>query len=170
MAKREPLPPRDLPARFVGGHGVQFINGTAVAIEVPNVTPQHVQELVSQTALTAYEPLKNEEGTLLPGEENYVGLTRLHVALDRNAIRAGNGDTDALDRILDRTIGKPTQSVQSISMTMNYQDWINQEAGKPTEEEMLEAGCTVEEIETIKAISLDTTNDTHDEFDELAGL
>ena len=61
-------------------------------------------------------------------EAEFLGMTNIEVLAIRMAQGAANGDLDMMKQILDRTLGKPKQSVESVNMNMSYQDFLEQKA------------------------------------------
>jgi hypothetical protein len=57
-------------------------------------------------------------------EADKIGMTLLEAALFSAATKAANGDTDALNKLLDRLLGRPTQTVVQASGTL--QEFLNQ--------------------------------------------
>ncbi len=60
-----------------------------------------------------------EAGGMMPGEDEFEGMTVTRVAAIRNARSASYGDFDAFDRQSDRVIGKPKQEVSTLNITMD---------------------------------------------------
>lgn len=54
-----------------------------------------------------------------------VGLTRIEAIHDALTEKAADGDLSAINMILDRTMGKPIQQVQSLTVTTSLKDFLN---------------------------------------------
>lgn len=79
-----------------------------------------------------YKGAKDPSGELLPEESDYVGKSKLEVMMHRVSDRAALGDMEAVNFMFDRTIGKPKQHVENISVTMSYQDFLKEIAQDDT--------------------------------------
>ena len=78
-------------------------------------------------------------------EPEMVGLTYGQKILMEQVKMAARGDGAAVDRLLDRMIGKPEQINKNLNATMGYKDWLEQVA---KEEGIIDAdGRVVEDAE-----------------------
>ena len=59
-------------------------------------------------------------------EPDFIGLTTGEVIMLVQAKRAIEGDGSAVDRILDRMIGKPEQLNKNLNLTGSYAEWLEQ--------------------------------------------
>ncbi|MDE1866580.1 MAG: hypothetical protein KGI08_02570 [Thaumarchaeota archaeon] len=59
-------------------------------------------------------------------EPEFTGLTYGQVILMEQAKRAIGGDGGAVDRILDRLIGKPEQINKNMNISGTYAEWLEQ--------------------------------------------
>lgn len=56
---------------------------------------------------------------------NRIGLTRAEAINDALTEKAADGDLEATKIIFDRTMGKPVQQVQSLTVTTSLKDFLN---------------------------------------------
>ena len=54
------------------------------------------------------------------------GMSLIDAALFSAARQAADGDIDALDKILNRIMGKPLQSVSTVGMTVTLKEYLEQ--------------------------------------------
>lgn len=100
---------------YPAGGNVALIGGR----EVP-IGPERV------TASTIIDKLRNVCGTYYSGPEpEKQGMTLLEAALFEAATQAADGDLEALDRVLNRLMGKPMQQVASVNFTGTLQDFLD---------------------------------------------
>ena len=138
----------ELPARiednqkFVGEKLV-WINGMPVAHKAKPFTTPAIAQMIPAAAQVEYVPKRDSDHNLLPGEERFVGKSKLEVATERYLDEAAYGDPKRLEHIWDRTLGKPKQSVESLSVSMNYQDFLKS-CSPPTEEELRDIGESID--------------------------
>ena len=148
-----------------GGMRTIWRNGQPVPIYTPPVTPDNIQDMHQNALQQTYKPPLDAQGNLLdPKEEEFIGMPKLEVGFHKRADKIAAGDEDALERSLDRLIGKPKQSVESVSVSMSLQDFV---AGlrPPTIDELEDAGLTPEDVKDIIDITA-TTNTTDEDEDE----
>lgn len=60
-----------------------------------------------------------EQGEVLPGERDFIGMTNAQVAAIRQARRAASGDGEAFEKMSDRIIGKPKQEVVNTNIQLD---------------------------------------------------
>lgn len=107
------------------------VSGRPVVQNVPMLTKAQVAEIALAAASQLYvDP--NDESALelgLPPSEFY-GMTNLEVMLIKQARNAAlTGDSDMVEKILDRLIGKPKQTSE-IAKTVTYEGYLTQIAQK----------------------------------------
>lgn len=71
-----------------------------------------------------YQGEYNEELDMYIIEPRFEGMTNAEVMWIRTAEKAASGDLAATNLILDRVLGKPKQSVESMSMSMSYPEFL----------------------------------------------
>ena len=132
----------DQPLAVVGKRQlVTWENGSPVVKNVPMVTPGVLNDLGSAALAELYsEPgdeLALEMG--LPPSEFY-GRPLAEVMLikqARNAARDGN--TEDIEAILDRRLGKPKATLESHSVTESYEQYLKRIAASETAERVAAA-------------------------------
>lgn len=109
-----------------GTRGIRMVDGMPVPTFYPLMNNSTISAVNRAVLSTEYIPKTDKEGNLLPGEEQYKGCTKLEVAAMRRADKAANGDDDAYERTLDRTIGKPKQINENINVNVSLQQGLDQ--------------------------------------------
>jgi hypothetical protein len=130
-----PRPPRGV---SIAGKFIIWKNGIPVPAYVKPFTPQSVNKLLASSLQIEYEPLLNQDGTPLAGEEKHIGKTKLEVGVERLANTFSRGDQDAITFAFDRLLGKPKQSVESVTISGTYEDFLKA-CKPPTQEELQDA-------------------------------
>ena len=120
----------------------------AACIEWVDNVPRVVgREIITKTALGTlpavaaslpFKPRYDLDGNIFPEDEELVGLTCAEAANIQQARKASYGDLDSQNYIMDRSVGKPKQTVESKSMTMTYQDYLDSLPPPPDPEEDIE--------------------------------
>lgn len=59
-------------------------------------------------------------------EPEFVGLTQGQVVLAQQFKAAARGDGAAVDRLLDRMVGKPEQVNKNVNLNGTYKDWLEE--------------------------------------------
>jgi len=54
-----------------------------------------------------------------------IGMTLIEAALFAAAKKAADGDTDALEKVLNRIMGKPLQQVANLNMTGTLKEFLD---------------------------------------------
>ncbi len=103
-------------------------NGAPVLADVPMFTRAQVSELALAAASQPYID-ENDELAIELGlpPSRFYGKSNLEVMLIKqaeNSAKTGEG----VDAILDRLIGKPKQSVESVKVSVSYEDWLKEVA------------------------------------------
>lgn len=109
-----------------GVRGIRMVDGMPVPTFYPLMNNSTISAVNRAVLSTEYVPKTDREGNLLPGEEQFKGCTKLEVAAMRRADKAANGDDDAYERTLDRTIGKPKQINENINVNVSLQQGLDQ--------------------------------------------
>jgi hypothetical protein len=92
------------------------VNGFKVPAGPRPVSAQEISAGLDAELMVPYE------GT----DPNKIGLTKIQAALRSFADRLSEGDADAFTELLNRKLGKPVQSVQTLSLTASLKDFLNQ--------------------------------------------
>lgn len=109
------------------GTGNEFDeNGMPVPVYRQPPTHDELRAEILNAFCLPYTGARDPEGDLLPDESQYVGKSKLEVMMHRVSDRAALGDMEAVNFMFDRTIGKPKQHVESVSVTMSYQDFLKE--------------------------------------------
>ena len=98
------------------------VDGNPVVRSVSVFTKAQVSEIAMAAASLPYVDPNDELAVTLglPPSE-FHGKTNLEVMLIRQARWAAeSGDTDVIDKVLDRLVGKPKQSVESHTISETY--------------------------------------------------
>lgn len=115
---------------------ITWDNGNPVIAYKEMLTKEVVAELPLAALSARYE--RTDEEKVLGEALDFEGLTLAEVMNIRLARSAANGELDAIKTILDRTLGKPKQSIQSTKLSMTYTEYLDQLAQKE-DEDILEA-------------------------------
>lgn len=109
------------------GRFVRWENNMPIADYVEPVTTDDMTSMGRAALAVPYKqqrcPVTDE---ILEEEKQFAGMTCLEVAFYRAAQRFANGDLDAGKFIFDRTIGKPKQHVEQLTVTGTIQDFLEQ--------------------------------------------
>lgn len=109
--------------------GIQWVNGVPEPV-CKNINPSSVKQLATTALSMPYEGEYNEELGMFVIEPRFEGMTNAEVMWIRMAEKAANGDLESAKILLDRVLGKPKQSVETTSMTMSYQEFLELMAQK----------------------------------------
>lgn len=94
---------------------VAYVGGQVVPTGKRGVTAQEMLEGLQDALTVAYE---GKDPTKL-------GMTKKQAIEKSLADQAADGDLTAINMVLDRTLGKPVQQVQSLNVTTNLKDFLN---------------------------------------------
>jgi hypothetical protein len=103
---------------------ITWVNGVPEPTYGKIVNTQSVKKLASVAASLPYEGEWDPELEMHIIEPRFKGLTNIEVMWIRLAEKAASGDTAAMNMIFDRILGKPKQSVESASVSMTYQEFL----------------------------------------------
>jgi hypothetical protein len=98
---------------------IEWVDGLPTAGTRPVVTVEGVRELVRVAMSLEYVPDPDRIE-----DWEYEGMTNAEVMAIKLVRQAAKGDTAVISEVLDRVIGKPKQSIDSRTMTMTYQDYL----------------------------------------------
>lgn len=116
-----PAEPRDT----VGGKSIRWVNGVPEPYYVTPVNAAAIKTLATVAAALPYEGKWDEDLGMFIVDPRFKGMTNAEVMWIRTAEKAADGDLIAANMLLDRILGKPKQSVESTSMSMSYQEFLN---------------------------------------------
>jgi len=117
---------------------------------------EDVKQMQMASASNKYKLMRDHEGNLAPGEQDYDGMACLEVALDRRAQAAAQGDLMALNQLEDRIVGKPKQEVQNTNISLSFSEIAAERiaAGalgyRTVRDELIEQGIVVEVVQQEK--------------------
>jgi hypothetical protein len=78
------------------------------------------------TALSSpYSGFRNPETGMMEVEPEYFGMTNYEVIWLRMAQMAAQGSLDHAKYVMDRTIGRPKQSIESTNININYENFLD---------------------------------------------
>lgn len=77
-------------------------------------------------------------------DQEFVGLTNAEVMIIRLARAAAEGNLSSIESLLDRSLGRPKQSVETKSMSMTYADVLKEKAARLRENEALASATSKE--------------------------
>ncbi len=103
---------------------IEWENGVPKAV-YKNITPTSVKQLAATALSLPYQGEYIPELDIFQIEPRFVGMSNAEVMWIKMAEKAANGDLKASEIILDRILGKPKQSVESATMTMNYTEFLD---------------------------------------------
>jgi hypothetical protein len=111
-------------------------NGLPRVVGKEIISKAAVNDLNNAAFTLPYVLEVDENGEVLEGEKEFEGMINAEVAAIRRARSAAKGDYDSHVFMLDRICGKPKQSVESTSMSMTYQEYLNTLPPPPSDEEV----------------------------------
>lgn len=113
------------PLPFLGGAGITWANGLPVpTVQRQNITKDQFNALLFTASSLPYIGVYDEERDTYIAEQRFQGLTCAEVVAIRLAEAAAQGNLKAVEMLLDRTIGKPKQQIESVSMKMSYTEYL----------------------------------------------
>lgn len=112
---------------------LKWVDGKPVPTQVKIMNKEAVAELPIAVLSLPYE--RSELEKELGVDEEFEGMSNGAVALVIQARRASRGNSNALDMLLDRAIGKPKQQVENKNFTLTYEDWLKEKAKEISGEE-----------------------------------
>lgn len=121
--------PAGRPARPPVGKRIIFRNGVPVPVYFEPHTKETVSELIMQSVGMAYKPhrfdIDPETGEQVSLDSEFEGMTYIEVITEQLMRNAAYGSQKAIEYVMDRIMGKPKQAVESVSMQMDYQQWLD---------------------------------------------
>lgn len=112
-------------------------DGLPAPATVPLLSKPQIDALAAAALSLPYSPVPPSEA--LPKEQyevafnqylaecaEFEGMTNAEVMYVRLARKAAEGDKEATTVLLDRVLGKPKQSVESKSMKLTYEDYLQE--------------------------------------------
>lgn len=135
----------------MAGKEIEFRNGIPYPVYREPFTNEAVKTAVLNSLSLQYNPL-TLPGTddILPGEDRFIGATKLEVIMHRVSDRAAHGDMEAVNFIYDRILGKPKQQTENINVAVNYQQFIKELAAQPPKPE----GAITVEVREVNGVQI----------------
>lgn len=100
---------------YPAGGGVAIVQGAVVPIGAQQITPAEILDQLKDVVRMPYM------GT----EADKIGMTLIEAALFAAVKKAADGDTDALEKVLNRLMGKPLQQVANLNMTTTLKEFLD---------------------------------------------
>lgn len=103
---------------------IEWVDGRPRPAYREIISKRAVEELHTTAFSLPYErlPLEIELGI----DEDLEGMTNGEVMVIRQARLAASGDSIAYNMLLDRILGKPKQSVEAKTLSLTYQDYLQE--------------------------------------------
>ncbi|MDP3013168.1 MAG: hypothetical protein Q8M92_02915 [Candidatus Subteraquimicrobiales bacterium] len=92
-----------------------MVDGQVVPIGTRQITPAEILDQLKDVLRLPYM------GT----DADKLGMTLIEAALFAAAKKAADGDTDAMEKLLNRVLGKPLQQVANLNMTTTLKDFLD---------------------------------------------
>lgn len=103
---------------------IKWENGIPVPVEKPLLNSQQIKDVAAAVLSLPYEG----EGDPLGADPELFGMSKLEVSLIKMARAAADGDKWAINFLLDRAVGKPKQTSETVKMDMTYEDYLKMKA------------------------------------------
>jgi hypothetical protein len=101
-------------------------DGLPIPVSTPLISKVQIEALASTAlSLPFHDPLCLEP--------EFEGMTNVEVMMVKMARKAAGGDLAVASELLDRVLGRPKQSMESKSLNLSYEDFLNEIARKNTE-------------------------------------
>lgn len=99
---------------------IKWVDGVPTPASKRTLQVKDIQQVIKAAASLPF----GEEDDVLGICPDFYGLSYMEVAAIRLAKRAAMGDKEATSMLLDRTVGRPKQSVESTNLNMTYQEYL----------------------------------------------
>jgi hypothetical protein len=100
---------------YPAGDPVAIIDGRVVPIGRNAISPAQIVDQLRTVVCRLYTGSDPEKK----------GMTLIEAALFSAAVKAADGDTDAMTKLLDRLLGKPMQQVANLNMTTTLKEFLD---------------------------------------------
>ena len=102
--------------RYPSEAPVAIVNGKLLPVGGRQTSAMQVLDQIKTVVCLMYE-----------GEDPRLkGMTLMEAALVKQAIMAADGDGDALERFLNRILGKPLQQVANLNMNASLKEYLDE--------------------------------------------
>lgn len=110
----------------------QWENGVPVVRDVPMLTKsQIVDTIAAVVSLPYYDPQDDLAVEMGLKPSRFWGMTNAEAMITRLVESAAkSGDKDEVEKILDRLLGKPKQTSETIKTTLTYEDRLKEIAAR----------------------------------------
>ena len=95
--------------------GVALVEGKVIPIGAKQITPGEILGQLKDIVSYPY----------MGRDVDKIGMTLIEAALYAAAKKAADGDTDALEKLLNRLMGKPVQQVANLNMTTTLKEFLD---------------------------------------------
>lgn len=160
-----PQLPQTVNTRGRAGRLIRWENGRPVPVYAPPLRKEQVSELLTAALSLEYTGDVNPDtGKVTNIDERFIGMTNVEVLAVRLAERAASGSDKAVTELLDRILGKPKQSHETVGVRMTYQDYLSklEEEDDKDLNEMTQSGLTPN---TVDVSFWDDDLDEEDDYD-----
>ena len=103
---------------------IKWVNGVPQPAYREIISRESVGDLPLVTLSLPYERTPSE--IIDDIDKDLEGLTNAEVIMIRITRQAAHGDQDAVKILLDRILGKPKQSIETKTLALNYQDYLEE--------------------------------------------
>lgn len=147
-----------------GGKYIEWVDGRPMPRYAQPLNKQQMSELVTAALSTEYEgDIDPETGEPCNFDSRYRGMTKAEVMALRLADRAAAGDNKATTEVLDRVLGKPKQSVETVGVKMTYHDFLEMLEKDETAQQKAEFTHTIDLEAVFPDDHTDTDGDDEDD-------
>lgn len=118
----EGLPPN---RNITGGRLIRWENGKPIPTYAPPLQKSQISDLLTAALSLKYTgQIDPETGDSINFDPRFAGMTNMEVIAIRLAERAAEGNDKATTELLDRILGKPKQSHETVGVRLTYQDFL----------------------------------------------
>ncbi len=150
---------------------IRWENGRPVPVYAPSLRKEQVSELLTAALSLEYEgDLNLDTGKITSVDERFIGLTNIEVIAIRLAERAASGSDKAVTELLDRILGKPKQSHETVGVRMTYQDFLNQLNQEDDETDDMRASGLSPDVIDVSLLDDDLFEDEDDDDEDLSDI
>jgi hypothetical protein len=105
---------------------IRWENGQPVPVYADPINKDQMSSLITAALSCEYEgEIDPETGEQYRFDPRFAGMTNAEVMAIRLAEKAASGHDKSITEILDRVLGKPKQSVESVGVKMNFRDYLD---------------------------------------------
>lgn len=114
-----------------GGKLIKWVDGTPVPYHQKPFNSDQIKQLIYAAATLPYEGVPYQVDPNDPAsiqyfvEPRFKGMTNAEVTAIRLAENAAFGNMEAVNSFYDRTLGKPKMAVETVNVSMGYQEFLD---------------------------------------------